>query len=48
MVFKLKTYIMENENVRIATPEEAKENKRKQRIMLNHGINVKVDGSWGT
>ena len=34
MVFNLKTYIMENENVRIATPEEAKENKRKQRIML--------------
>ena len=39
---------MENQNT---TPQPALkgiENMRKQNIMLEHGLNVKADGSWGS
>lgn len=38
---------MADYNIHNATPEEDAHNMKKQAIMLKHGLNVKIDGSWG-
>lgn len=38
---------MEDAKIHNATPKETACNMKKQAIMLKHGLNVKIDGSWG-
>lgn len=38
---------MEEVTIKEATPKEKVEYTYRQRIMSKHGINVKIDGSWG-
>ena len=38
---------MSEVNIHNASPEEVVYNKKRQTIMLKHGLNVRIDGSWG-
>lgn len=38
---------MSEVNIHNASPEDVLYNKKRQTIMLKHGLSVRIDGSWG-
>lgn len=38
---------MSESQIREATPQEVEIYRKRQVIMFNHGLNVKIDGNWG-
>lgn len=38
---------MVDSKIKEASPQEVEIYKKRQVIMLNHGLNVKIDGCWG-